>query len=421
MRVAYEFPDETELRLNQPVAFTIQVDRQFLETTKKKLSLAQYPSEQSDFDDDNWTQGAKVSRVKQLAEYWRDTYNWDEQEIYLNQVFNHFVVKLEVPEYGALVLHYTHARSPQKSAIPLLFSHGWPGSVIEASKIVGPLSNPHNKTEASFHVVAPSIPGFGFSPAPTRSGVGPEVVARAYKILMTDILGYKWFVTQGGDFGSFITRSIAIQYPDVVRAQHLNMFPVRPPTLWNAPIAYLRWCASSICYSEFEKCAIRVRHNFEQDQSSYLEQQKTRAQTLGFALGDSPVGLLAWFVEKFHDWGHVEEAFTPDIIINLVMMHWIQGATTGLRFYREAFGARSEAERTFETYVRCPTGVSNYPKEQLHCPRDWAQQAANIQFWKEYDVGGHFSSLECPDLFVNDMREFFASDVVTRSIFKNQY
>jgi hypothetical protein len=183
---------------------------------------------------------------------------------------------------------------------------------------------------------------------------------------MTDILGYKWFVTQGGDFGSFITRSMAIQFPDVVRAQHLNMFPVPPPTLFSAPLAYLRWCLSKILYSDFEHEALRVRRNFEIDQSGYLEQQKTRPQTLGFALGDSPVGLLGWFVEKFHDWGHVDEAFDPELVITLVVMHWIQGATPGLRFYREAFGARREAEKTFETYVNCPTGVSMYAKEQLH-------------------------------------------------------
>lgn len=235
--------------------------------------------------------------------------------------------------------------------------------------MVRELTEPSGPDQQAFHLVAPSIPGFGFSPAPSVSGVGPEIVARAYKILMTDVLGYKWFVTQGVDFGSFITRSIALQYPAVVRAQHLNMFPVPPPKPFSAPRAYLRWCLSRFFYTPFENEALRVRRNFEVDQSGYLEQQKTRPQTLGFALGDSPLGLLAWFVEKFHDWGDVEEAFTSDVIITLVMMHWIQGATPGLRFYREAFGSRREAEKTFEAYVACPTGVSMYAKEQLHVSR----------------------------------------------------
>lgn len=282
-------------------------------------------------------------------------------------MFNNYLVKLDVPGYGPLILHYTHAKSKSQQAIPLIFSHGWPGSFVEAVKVVGELSRPQDERDAAFHIVAPSIPGFGFSPAPIKSGVGPNVVARAYKILMTDVLNYPWFVTQGGDFGSFITRSIAIQYPHIVRAQHLNMFPVPPPTLWSAPLAYLRWCLSGVLYSDFEREAVRVRRNFETDQSGYLEQQKTRPQTLGFALGDSPVGLLAWFVEKFHDWVDVHEALSNDEVITLVMMHWIQGATPALRFYREAFGrGRREAERTFETYVAVPTGVSMYAKEQLH-------------------------------------------------------
>lgn len=145
------------------------------------------------------------------------------------------------------------------------------------------------------------------------------------------------------------------------------MFPVPPPTLFSAPAAYIRWCFSAITYSSFEQKALLVRRNFEQDQSGYLEQQKTRPQTLGFALGDSPIGLLAWFVEKFQDWADVYDAFSDDDIITLVMMHWIQGATPALRFYREAFGrGMHEAERTFETYVSAPTGVSMYAKEQLH-------------------------------------------------------
>ncbi|CAG8209246.1 unnamed protein product [Penicillium olsonii] len=403
-----------ELKFNVPVAYQIHVDRELLKLTTQKLALARYPEEQSDFNANNWSQGAKVARVRQLAEYWEHEFDWEKQEKVLNETFNHFIVKLDVPGYGTIVLHYTHNQATSSNAIPLLFSHGWPGSFVEAMQIVKPLSNP-KANEPSFHVVAPSIPGFGFSPAPKKSGLGPEVVARAYKILMTEVLGYPKFVTQGGDFGSFITRSLAIQYPDSVRAQHLNMFPVPPPTLFTAPAAYIRWCFSAFTYTEFEMKAVQMRRNFEIDQSGYLEQQRTRPQTLGFALGDSPIGLLAWFVEKIHDWADVYEAFSDDVIITMVMMHWIQGATPALRFYREAFGTRREAERTFETYVSVPTGVSMYAKEQLHCPRDWADRAANVRFWREYDNGGHFSSLERPDLFVKDLREFLSSDAVRAS------
>ncbi|OGM41329.1 epoxide hydrolase [Aspergillus bombycis] len=405
-----------DLKFNTPVPYTLHVDRGLLHLTKQKLALSRYPEEQTDFGENNWAQGAKVSRVKQLAEFWKDHYDWEAEELHLNAIFNHFLVKIDVPGYGPLVLHFTHTKSARPNAIPLLFSHGWPGSFVEAVRVVRPLTEPEGAKDPAFHFVAPSIPGFGFSPAPSKSGVGPNVVARAYKILMTDVLEYPKFVTQGGDFGSFITRSIAIQHPQVVRAQHLNMFPVPPPTLWSAPCAYLRWCLSALTYSEFEHESLRVRRNFEQDQSGYLEEQKTRPQTLGFALGDSPLGLLAWFVEKFHDWGDVHDALNDTDLITLVMMHWIQGATPGLRFYREAFGrGMREAEKTFETYVSAPCGVSMYKKEQLHCPRDWAAQAANIHYWREYDRGGHFSSLERPDLFVQDLRSFFSSPVVMQA------
>lgn len=380
---------EGELRLNTPVPFRLHVDQALLELTKQRLASARYPQEQSDFGEDDWSQGAKVAAVREVAEYWRDEYDWEKKEVCdaryaasdteerletnsnlqeeLNAHFSHFLVKLDVPGYGLLVLHYTHAQSAANNAIPMLYSHGWPGSFIEAERVVNELANPKNAKEQAFHFVAPSIPGFGFSPAPVKSGVGPLVVARAYQILMTDVLGYPWYVTQGGDFGSFITRAMAIQYPKSVIAQHLNMFPVPQPTLTSTPLAFLRWKLQSVFYSEFEKEALRVRLNFEIDQSGYLEQQKTRPQTLGFALGDSPVGLLAWFVEKFHDWVDCHDAFSKDDIVTLVMMHWIQGATPALRFYREAFGkGQREAEKTFEVYVSAPTGVSMYKKEQLH-------------------------------------------------------
>lgn len=289
----------------------------------------------------------------------------------IQKSFNHYLVKVNVPGYGPLILHYCYQKSQRTNAIPLLFCHGWPGSFLEARSVVDSLTQPVEGTgHPCFDVIVPSIPGFGFSPAPRKSGVGPSVVARAYKILMVDVLGYNsGFVTQGGDFGSFISRSIAIQYPKLVIAQHLNMFPVNPPTPFKAPLAYARWCLASIIYSPFERESLNFRRNFELDQMGYLEQQKTRPQTLGFALGDSPIGLLAWFVEKFHDWVDTKGSgpLSDENVIDLVMMHWIQGVTPALRFYREAFWAgKRDAEETFEVYVAALTGVSMYPKEQLH-------------------------------------------------------
>ena len=228
------------------------------------------------------------------------------------------------------------------------------------------LAHPDSASSPAFHVVAPSIPGFGLSEAPNKPGIGPTKVAQAFDKIMHKVLGYQKYVLQGGDFGSFITRSMAIQFPQRVRAQHLNMFPVNPPTILQ-PTAYLRYQLSSLMYSDWEKSAMTIRRNFEIDQSGYLEQQKTRPQTLGIALGDSPIGLLAWFMEKFHDWVDLENySLTKKEVVTFVMMHWIQGVTPGLRFYNEAFYRSKDTESTFETYVPQPTGVSMYPKEQLH-------------------------------------------------------
>jgi pimeloyl-ACP methyl ester carboxylesterase len=284
----------------------------------------------------------------------------------INSEFNHFKVEVDIDGYGPLPLHYVHEISDRKDAIPLLFSHGWPGNFLEIRKVIKQLAHPESASDPAFQVVAPSIPGFGFSPAPTKPGIGPTKVAQAFDKIMHKVLGYQKYILQGGDFGSFITRSMTIQFPARVRAQHLNMFPVKPPTI-RQPIPYMRYLLSSILYSDWEKEAMRFRKNFELDQSGYLEQQKTRPQTLGIALGDSPLGLLAWFMEKFHDWMDENNyKLSNKEIITFVMMHWIQGATPGLRFYYEAFYASNDTETTFETYVAQPTGVSMYPKEQLH-------------------------------------------------------
>ncbi|KAF5510285.1 Epoxide hydrolase 1 [Colletotrichum siamense] len=233
---------------------------------------------------------------------------------------------------------------------------------------------------------------------------------------MTDVLNYPWFVTQGGDLGAFITRWMVIQHPSVVRAQHFNTFPA---PFGAAPFAYLRLRMSGVLYSKYEKRLLRTRSIFHRDQSAYIDMQETRPQTLGFALGDSPIGLLAWFVEKLQSWVDVPEALSNDDIINLVMMHWIQGATPGLRFFRETFGDKREADKAFDGYLKVPTGVSIFPGEILPCPKDWAKQLANIIFWRQHEHGGHFPALECPDDLVNDIRKFLSSKEMRKVLAKN--
>lgn len=404
-------------RLYVKEPFVINIDDELVELTKAKLKLARFPIEQ-DIDESDWSQGARVAKVKEVADYWLNEYDWREIEKNLNNEFKHYKTVVDIPKYGELRLHFVHELSNREDAIPLLFCHGWPGSFIEIRKVVKELANPVDSTKPAFHVVVPSIPGFGFSDAPKRHGINPSKVAIAYDKIMNKVLGYEWYVTQGGDFGSFISRSIGHQFPSRCKAQHLNMFPVAPPTIFN-PCVYIRYLLRNYTYTDWEKEALRFRKNFEIDQSGYLEQQKTRPQTIGFAVGDSPIGLLAWFIEKFHDWVDTRYYnFTNEEIVNFCMMHWIQGCTPGFRFYHESFYLSNDTDNTFEYYNSQPTGVSMYPKEQLHCPRDWATKAANIVFWREHNEGGHFSSVEQPEKFLKDIQDFVTSREVKR-VLKN--
>ncbi len=325
------------------------------------------------------------------------------------------MVKIDIPSYEPQILHYVHHQSPNPNAIPLIVVHGWPGSFLEARKIIDLLTNPPNEKDQAFHVIVPSIPGYGPGPAPQKSGFGPVKAAQAFKILMVDVLGYKSFATQGGDWGAIITRSMAMQYPQHVKACHTNFVPCGPPPFYKAPLTMARLILHSWLYTAREKQGLEAMQHFMKEQSGYLKQQSTRPQSLGFALGDSPIGLLGWLVEKYHEGTDVKTYTMPDDeIITFTMMHWISGATPGLRFYKAADAEQGPANavNTYKSYVATPLGLSFFPREVVVPPKDWVQAIANVQFYKEHGKGGHFPSVECPELLVGDLREWFGSEVV---------
>ncbi|KAL9026245.1 MAG: hypothetical protein Q9196_005054 [Gyalolechia fulgens] len=409
----------TEDNYNKPTPFTLRLDDDLLELTKKKLQLARYPEEQTDISDDDWSQGAKVNMVKRLADYWKDGYDWRAEEARINAEFNQFKVKVDVPDYGPQVLHYAHHISSRANAIPLLFVHGWPGSFLEARKIIEPLTNPPDSATQAFHVIVPSIPGFGPGDPPTKSGFGPMLTARGFQTLMVDVLGYQRFVTQGGDWGSMITRSMALQFPQHVRACHYNFFPCGPPPWYKAPLTMGRLILSPYLYTDRELDSIKNMQHYQKEQDGYLKVQSTRPQSLGFGLGDSPIGLLAWLVEKFHEWMDVANYEMPDDeILTFVMMHWMQGATPGLRYYKMAFAEEGEfgSKALFTGYHNTPVGLSHFPKEIVLPPYDWVAHVANEQFRREHDRGGHFAAVECPELLVQDLRDCFSSETVTLAL-----
>ena len=325
------------------------------------------------------------------------------------------MVKIDIPTYGPQVLHYAHHRSSNPNAIPLIIVHGWPGSFLESQKIIHALTHPQSDDIQAFHVVVPSLPGYGPGPPPRKSGFGPTLSAKAFNILMVKVLGYGRFVTQGGDWGSFITRSMAMQFPQNVRAYHLNFVPCRPPPFYKAPLTMGRLILNSWMYSPREKQSLQMMQYYQKEQIGYLKQQATRPQSLGFGLGDSPIGLLGWLVEKYHEWTDAQNYAMPDDeILTFVMMHWMQGATPGLRFYKAAFNEKgpTNIQNAYATYLSTPLGVSSFPKELASPPKDWIQRIANVQFYKEHDRGGHFPSVECPETLVQDLRQWFGGGIV---------
>lgn len=337
----------------------------------------------------------------------------------INADFKQFKVKVDIPDYGLQVLHYAHHRSSNPNAIPMIFVHGWPGSFLEAHKIIEPLTNPPSEDKQAFHLIVPSLPGYGPGPAPTKSAFGPATTARALKTLMVEVLGYEKFVTQGGDWGGFITRSMAMQYPQHVRACHHNFYPCGPPSFYKAPLSLGRLVLSSWLYTDREKRGLKNGEYYMTEQIGYLKLQTTRPQTLGFALDDSPTGVLGWLVEKFHEWMDNENYTMPDDeVLTFVMMHWMQGATPGLRYYKAAYTEQGpySVKNMFSTYLGTPLGVSNFPVEIASPPQDWIKQVGNLRWHKEHPKGGHFASVEQPDMLVEDLRDWSGGDIVQQAM-----
>jgi microsomal epoxide hydrolase len=341
-----------------------------------------------------WEQGTDRAYLEGLLAYWRDGFDWRAQERELNR-FDHFRTAID-----GLDLHFVHERSASADAIPLLLLHGWPGSFIEFMGLVGPLTDPAagGAGGQAFHVVIPSLPGFGFSEAPEARGYGPERIADVLAALM-ERLGYDRYGVQGGDWGAIIGRSVAGNYPDRVIGLHSN-FILGGPAPGADPDA-------GVTAEERELRRERVAAFAEG--SAYQEIQGTKPQTLGYGLNDSPAGLAAWIVEKFHAWsdhdGDVERAIPRDRLLANVTLYWVTGTiASSTRIYYES--RHTPTTRPVD-YVEVPTAGAIFPKEIYFTPRAWAESRFNIVRWTVMPRGGHFAALEEPDLLVDDIRAFY--------------
>jgi pimeloyl-ACP methyl ester carboxylesterase len=367
--------------------YRIDVPAAVLDDLQERLARTRWPESETV---DDWSQGIPLAYTRELADYWANGYDWRTREAALNR-FDQYVTEID-----GLDIHFIHQRSPHDGALPLLITHGWPGSVVEFHKVIEPLVDPPSgRAEDAFHVICPSLPGYGFSGKPTGTGWGVEKVAEVWEKLVGR-LGYDRYGAQGGDWGAAVTTQIGRNGGHCVGI-HLNM-PIAKPVK-----------GEGVEFTEDDQHALAAYVEHRKWGTGYSKQQSTRPQTLGYGLVDSPVGQMAWVVEKFWAWsqcdGHPENVFTKDELLDNVMLYWVTGTgASSARLYWESFNRFVSDGR-----VDLPTGVAAFPKEILRTPRAWCDAAYNITHWTRMPRGGHFAAFEQPELYVDDVRAFFAT------------
>jgi pimeloyl-ACP methyl ester carboxylesterase len=374
--------------MSDPITpFRIAIDDAALDDLRQRLARTRWPEREVV---DDWSQGVPLSYVQEVCSYWAQGYDWRAREAALNR-FDQYVTPVD-----GVDIHFIHVRSPEPDALPLLITHGWPGSVVEFHKIIEPLADPaaHGGDRGhAFHVVCPSLPGYGFSGRPATTGWGVPTIANAWAALMSR-LGYQRYGAQGGDWGAAVTTALGAADAEHCVGIHLNMPLGRPGP--DDPVET----------DEERRVAAAIDH-YQRWDSGYSKQQSTRPQTLGYGLTDSPAAQAAWILEKFWAWtdcdGHPENALTRDEMLDNIMLYWVNAAAaSSARLYWESFG------RFRPEPVAIPSGVAAFPKEILPTTRAWASRLyLDLRHWADMPCGGHFAAFEQPGLFVDDVRTFF--------------
>ncbi len=368
--------------------YRLEIDEQQLTDLRRRLQATRWPERETV---DDWNQGIPLAYTQELCTYWASSYDWRRLESRLNDL-DQFRTEID-----GLGIHFLHLRSKHRGAAPLVMTHGWPGSIVEFLDVLEPLLDPtaHGGSEEdAFHLVVPTLPGFGFSDKPTQAGWSVEKIADAWAELMSR-LGYEWYFAQGGDWGAAVSTAIAIQDHEYCHGIHLNM-----PTS-----GVDRSTMDDL--TDIEKDALAGLQYYQDWDSGYSKQQSTRPQTLGYGLVDSPAGQAAWIIEKFWSWmdcdGHPENVLTRDQLLDNVMMYWLpaSGASSG-RLYWESFGSGGGDP------VEIPVGCSIFPKEIFRSSRRWAERRyRQLVYWNRLEKGGHFAAFEVPDVFVGELRKCF--------------
>lgn len=376
--------------MNEIRPFHLSVAEDDLADLRRRIAATRWPERETVSD---WSQGTPLAALQELTAYWADGYDWRRCEARLNG-FGQYVTGID-----GLDIHFIHVPSPHPQAVPLILTHGWPGSVIEFMDVIAPLADPvahGGRAQDAFHVVVPSLPGYGFSGKPAATGWDVERIGRAWAELMRR-LGYERWFAQGGDWGAIITTTMGGQAPDGLAGIHTNM-PVARPT------------AQDYADPDPEVAAAKAAGQAYKDfDSGYSKIQSTRPQTIGYGLVDSPVALAGWIHEKMWSWtdnaGSPLDALSMDNILDNVMLYWLPATgASAARLYWESFGAIGKSGP-----VHLPAGVTTFPREITKAPRKWAERILrNLVYWNEAPRGGHFAAWEQPGIFVDEVRRCFA-------------
>lgn len=391
--------------MSAPRPFTIATPEAVLTDLRERLARTRWPDQ---LPGTTWEYGTDVETLKELCEYWRTSFDWRAAEAVLNRwpqftvTYDDSDAKPAGEDVTGVHQHFVHARSPHADAMPLCLTHGWPGSVSEFLKVLGPLTDPtaHGGSASdAFHVVAPSIPGYGFSGPTTKTGLDIRQVAACNVALMTS-LGYDRYGAQGGDWGAIATTQMALIAPEQLIGIHLNMIIATPPDPAN-PL-------DGVQPEEME--SLGSLQHFQDQETGYQRIQGTKPQTLSYGLTDSPAGLCGWILEKFRTWsdcgGDVYSSFTRDELLTNITIYWVtETINASTRLYCETM--RSNRMRPGAEKITVPTGVARFPKEIYRPPLAWCRNSFDIRHWTVMPSGGHFAAMEEPELLVEDIRTFF--------------
>ena len=377
--------------------FTINVSDNVLEDLQKRLSLTRWPDE---IPGSGWGYGTNLDYLKELVSYWQNDFDWKSQEKKLNEL-NHFTSQVK-----GLNIHFVHEKGKGPNSIPIVITHGWPSTFFEMHKIIPRLIDPASyggDPSDSFDVIAPSLPGYGFSEASKTSGMDVKAVAAIWDELITKELGYPKYAVHGGDIGAGVTANLGYYH-------HKNTYGIHL-TAVTRPMPYLGENSKSL--TDAEKDHLNQRLDWEQKEGAYGHMHRTKPQTLSYGLNDSPVGLAGWIVEKYRSWsdcgGDIESKHTKDELLTNIMIYWATGTIgSAVRMYRENNGENNVQWTLAEgDQILAPTAVAIFPHDLSTPPKEWAERSFNLQNWTNMSKGGHFAALEEPDLLVEDIRAFF--------------